>query len=171
MTDDQRFRNDRAIGFLLAQVGAHAAGRFAERLAPLGLKPPDAGILRMLGQSPGISQQELASRLNMHASRLVALVDDLETLGLVERQAKAEDRRTHALHLTSKGSSTLGVIGQIAREHNEDLCSALGREEREAFGKLLLRIAEQQGLSAGVHPGYRRLPVGDRKPQGAERRK
>jgi hypothetical protein len=37
-----------AIAFLLAQHGSHAAQRFAERLAPLSLKPPDASKLLAL---------------------------------------------------------------------------------------------------------------------------
>jgi len=38
-----------------------------------GLTPPDAVILRMLGASGGLSQQELATRLGIHPSRLVAI--------------------------------------------------------------------------------------------------
>ena len=49
--------------FLLAQVGAHAATQFAERLGALHLSPPDAGILRLLRIAPGISQQELRQDL------------------------------------------------------------------------------------------------------------
>ena len=48
------------LAFLLAQVGAHAAIRFGERISRLNLTPPDAGILRMLGASGGLSQQELS---------------------------------------------------------------------------------------------------------------
>ena len=36
---------------------AHSAGRFADRLAPLGLKPPHAGVLRVLDRADGLSQQ------------------------------------------------------------------------------------------------------------------
>src|SRR5262245_14776605 len=94
--------------FLIAQVGAHAAARFAERLAPLHLSPPHAGILRVLSRSAGLSQQELASILNMHPSRLVGLVDELETSGFVKRQENVGDRRTYALHLTDEGQAILG---------------------------------------------------------------
>jgi DNA-binding MarR family transcriptional regulator len=84
----------RANAFLLAQVGAHAAKRFAERLATLKLTPPHAGILRRLSNAPGISQRELAMALGMHASRLVAILDEMESLGLVVREGHAGDRRT-----------------------------------------------------------------------------
>ncbi|MCU1347227.1 MAG: Transcriptional regulator, MarR family, partial [Acidobacteria bacterium] len=63
-----------AASFLLAQVGAHGATRFAERLRPLDLSPADAGILRVIRGSVALSQQQLAARLKIHPSRLVALV-------------------------------------------------------------------------------------------------
>jgi DNA-binding MarR family transcriptional regulator len=75
----------------------------------------------------------------------------------VERRDKPEDRRTYALHLTERGRSTLKAIGLVAREHQEALCTALTEAEREQLAKLLRRIADQQGLTPGVHPGFSRL--------------
>jgi DNA-binding MarR family transcriptional regulator len=143
--------------FLLAQVGAHAASRFAGRLAALELAPPHAGIMRILGQQPAITQQALASALGMQPSRLVALVDDLEARGLIERRANPDDRRSHALHLTEKGRAMLEVIGRVGREHQQALLAALNEDEQRQLAMLLRRIADQQGLAVGVHPGYARL--------------
>src|SRR5208282_4091843 len=92
-----------SVALLLAQVGGRAAQKFARLLEPLRFSPPDAGILRLLGHSAGISQQELAKRLGMHASRIVAILDTLEERGLVMRKAHAEDRRAHRLELTETG--------------------------------------------------------------------
>jgi DNA-binding MarR family transcriptional regulator len=143
--------------FLLAQVGGHAAAKFAERLSVLGLTPPHAGILGTIDQSEGLSQQALCERLRVMPSRLVTLVDELEQRELVERRDKPDDRRTYALHLTENGRNVLKAIGRVAREHQEALCAALTGEEREQLGRLLRRIADQQGLTPGVHPGFSRL--------------
>jgi DNA-binding MarR family transcriptional regulator len=145
------------VAFLLAQVGACAAEEFAKVLAPLKFAPCDAGILRLLRNSPGISQQDLARRLEMHASRLVAVIDALESRGLVAREEKAQDRRTYSLKLTDAGSEALQQIGQVARRHNEALCSSLDREERNQLAHLLSRIAAQYELRPGIHPGYKKL--------------
>ena len=143
--------------FLLAQLGAHAASRFAEHLAPLELTPPDAGILRLLRVAAGISQQELSTKLQIHPSRLVAILDNLEKRRLVERKPNANDRRLYSLHLTKNGAEILERIGRVAREHQDALLAALSAEEREQLTGLLHRIADQQGLARGVHPGYQRL--------------
>jgi len=153
-------RTKAPLAFLLAQVGAHAAMRFGERISRLNLTPPDAGILRMLGASGGLSQQELSSRLGIHPSRLVAILDALEEQRLVERQPNADDRRQYALHLTEKGHGMLSEISRIGRAHLESLCASLTTAEREQLGELLQKIATEQGLSPSVHPGYRRMKPG-----------
>lgn len=143
--------------FLLAQLGAYAASQFAERLGSLELTPPDAGILRLLRVAAGMSQQELAAKLQIHPSRLVAILDNLEKRGLVERRANPDDRRLYSLHLTKDGGELLQRIGRVAREHQDALLTALNKEERNELTTLLLRVADQQGLVRGVHPGYQRM--------------
>jgi DNA-binding MarR family transcriptional regulator len=143
--------------FLLAQLGARAASQFAERLRVLDLTPADAGILRLLRVAAGPSQQELAAKLQIHPSRLVAILDNLEKRGVVERRPNPEDRRLYSLYLTKNGGEVLEKIGKVAREHQEALLSALNREERDELAALLLKVADQQGLVRGVHPGYQRM--------------
>lgn len=145
------------MAFLLAQVGAHAAMKFGERLASLRLTPADCGILWMLSASAGVSQQELSARLGLHPSRLVAILDELEGRRLVIRKQNAEDRRQYALQLTNEGQEALSEIGRISREHREALCASLSGEEQERLAEMLKRIADEQGLRPGVHPGYQRM--------------
>src|SRR5262245_17057726 len=111
--------------FLLAQLGALAATKFAERLSALDLAPPHAGILRLVSASSGISQQALATLLGILPSRLVLLIDQLEGRGLIERQSDPGDRRSHALHLTERGRDALKTIGRLSREHQDSLLAAL----------------------------------------------
>jgi len=147
----------RSTTFLVTQVGAHAASRFSERLKELDLAPPHAGILRNIAVHPGTSQQALAARLGMAPSRLVALLDELQGRGLVERKHHPDDRRLYALHLTAAGAETMAGIGRVARGHDEEVLRALSAKERELLGDLLARVAEDCGLVPGVHPGFARM--------------
>jgi DNA-binding MarR family transcriptional regulator len=155
--ENQKDKGKDQPAFLLAQLGAHAATRFAERLGALDLSPPDAGILRLLRMAPGISQQELSARLRIHPSRLVAILDNLEKRKLVERKPNPQDRRLYSLHLTKDGGEILERIGKVAREHQDALLSTLSSDERSRLTELLHRIADAQGLTPGIHPGYQRL--------------
>jgi DNA-binding MarR family transcriptional regulator len=145
------------VAFLLAQVGGRAAQEFAKALSPLGLAPPDAGILRLLSLSPGISQQELARRLGMHASRLVAVIDAMEERGLVVREANLSDRRLYSLQLSEAGRAAVNATARVAREHEERFCASLSETERGQLRGLLEKLALKHGLARGVHPGYRTL--------------
>ena len=148
--------------FLLAQVGAHAASQFATRLAALELMPPHAGILRILGAQPAITQQALAGALGTQPSRLVALVDELEARGLVERRENPDDRRRYDLHLTVAGRAMLEAVERVGREHQQAMLAALNEDEQRQLAGFLRRVADQQGLVPGVHPGYVRWGGGRR---------
>ena len=142
--------------FLLAQVGAHAAMRFTERIGELDLTPPQVGLLRLVASRPGQSQQALAKQLGTPATRLVPLVDGLEKRGLIERRRNAEDRRLYALELSEDGRALMGRIAQTAASHDRTVTATLTDEERATLHGLLTKIADDQGLTPGVHPGYAR---------------
>lgn len=119
------------------------------------MTPAEAGILRLLRQSPGRSQQRLAETLDMHPSRLVAIIDGLEKRNLLVREPNPRDRRLYALRLTDDGNEIVRELGRVARAHSERMCAGLTDPECAELASLLQRIAGQHGLTAGVHPGYR----------------
>jgi len=141
--------------FLLAQLGAHAAAKFAGQISGLSLTPAQAGLLRLVAWNPGQSQQALAGQLGTPPSRLVLLVDGLQERGLIERRRNPDDRRHYALFLTEAGGRFMRELGQAGRAHETDLMTGLNPEEQAVLHELLTRLAEAQGLATGVHPGYR----------------
>jgi DNA-binding MarR family transcriptional regulator len=150
---DSRTRNP-GIGFLLAQLGGQSSKRWTDRLDRLGLEPREVMVFRFVALSEGRSQSEVARAIGLPASRIVALVDRLEARGWVERRISADDRRTHALHVTPTGHALIEEIAAISAEHEADLAAGLTVEERATLVELLGRIAAAQGLIEGVHPGF-----------------
>ena len=148
------------VAFLLSQVGAHAASSFEERLTVMELKPHHAGLLRMLGSNPGLSQQELCDVFGIFPSRLVVLLDQLEARRLIERRDNSSDRRGHRVYLTKGGRKTLEDIGRLTLELETDLCAALADRERATLARMLGRIVAQQNIMPAVHPAYRKLRAG-----------
>ncbi|HEX3901092.1 MAG TPA: MarR family winged helix-turn-helix transcriptional regulator [Mycobacteriales bacterium] len=148
-------------GFLLSALGAHSAFSFAKRLEPLGLTPPQVGLLRAIAFGPGRSQQSLADEFGLPPSRVVGFVDDLEAAGLVERRRDERDRRVHRLYLTTAGTKTMRRIAGLGRESEEALLGSLSTADRQALRDLLERLVTVQGLTPGVHPGYKRMKSED----------
>jgi DNA-binding MarR family transcriptional regulator len=145
--------------FLLSQIGALASARFAERTRELGLTPSDAGVLRLLGRTPGLSQRSLADRLGAVPSRVVPLIDSLETRGLVARVRSRTDRRNYELRLTGEGMKVLGQLRGIAERHEAELLAPLTSDESAQLGSLLARLASAHTLDTDLHrdtaPGVR----------------
>ena len=149
-------RPPRSVGFLISQLGFLSSRGFMEALEPVGIDPREFLLLRFVAASKGQSQQALAERLAVPASRMVALVDRLEDAGLVERRPNAEDRRIRELHLTRKGRGALERAGKIAIDYETRLCAGINREERETLIDLLQKLQAGQTELGGVHPGLAR---------------
>lgn len=141
------------LAFLLSQVGIHAARRFSERMAEIDLQPPLFRILNLIDASEGRSQQVIGGAIEVPPSRMVALVDELEQRGLVERRADPADRRVRALYLTAKGRETLARGREIAKAHERELTKGMPAGDREMLTKLLQQVVDRQTIGRGVHPG------------------
>ncbi len=143
----------RSVGFLISQLGFFSSKGFMEALAPVGIDPREFLLMRFVATDEGRSQQALAERLGIPASRMVALVDHLEANGLLERRPDPEDRRVRGLYLTRKGRGALERAGKIAIDYETRLCSGINREERELLIDLLQKLQATQTRLGGVHPG------------------
>jgi DNA-binding MarR family transcriptional regulator len=139
--------------FLLSQLGYHSSRLWQGRLAPLGLEPRHVMLLRHVAIAEGRSQQALGEAVQIPPSRMVALVDALEQRGLLRRRPDPNDRRVRTLHLTRDGRRLLDKVMEISLEHERQLCKGLQPAEREQLITLLSRLAAEQGLGEGVHPG------------------
>jgi DNA-binding MarR family transcriptional regulator len=151
---DSRVPGHGALGLLLSQLGTHAALSFGRKIAGFGISPPHFGILRWIHANEGKNQRELASHLGIVPSRLVVLLDELESKGLVARERSVEDRRSQQLQLTQKGSRLLEKVERIATAHDADLGSSLTEPERETLIELCAKLAAHRGLIPDGHPGY-----------------
>jgi DNA-binding MarR family transcriptional regulator len=130
-----------APGFLLSWNGQRMAARFAQALEPLGLRPPHFGVLTLIDSHPGSAQQELVTRSLIDASSMVAVIDELEAMGLAERRRHPQDRRKHAVYLTAQGKRTLARARKVAMEMAEDMFAPLEPAELETLRRLLRKLA------------------------------
>ena len=144
--------------YLLSQVGAHAACCSRTDWPPLKLTPPHARILRAIDEADGLSQQALGETLGVFPSRLVALLDEWRGAGW-SRPRQAGRPALLRLHLTDAGRRGVEADRSHPRQHQDHL-PALDESEREQLAGYLRRIAEQQRLAPGIHPGWKLLGEG-----------
>ncbi len=145
----------RAVGFLLSSLGYATSRAFHRKLEPLGLDPRGFSVLRAVSFNSGQSQQALASALAIPASRMVAILDALESKGLLERRFRDNDRRSRAVHLTEAGNTLLRKAFEVAMGHEKWVCEGLSDTDRDRLIGLLERISQHLGLGSGAHSALR----------------
>ncbi len=145
----------RAVGFLLSSLGYATSRGFHRTLEHLGLDPRSFAVLRAVGFNQGQTQQSLASALAIPASRMVAILDALETKGLLERRYRDNDRRSRAVHLTDAGNTLLRKGFEVAMGFEKSLCQGLTDDERDRLLGLLERVGRNLGVGPGAHAAWR----------------
>jgi DNA-binding MarR family transcriptional regulator len=130
------------LGYQLRRAQIAVFQDFARAMADFDITPGRFGVLEVIAANSGLSQSELGAILGIDRSTVVAVIDRLETDGLVRRMKAPNDRRSHALRLSEKGAVTLAVLEQRVAAHERDIASALSAAERKTLLTLLARIAD-----------------------------
>jgi len=145
-----------SVAFLLSRLGYQASHKMSAALGELGLELRQFGLLRLLANSHGSSQRALGAMLKVSPNRMVALVDGLESKGLIERRTHPEDRRAYTVSITDAGAAALSEAMEAGIGVELDMCAPLEAAEREQLRGLLYKLAaagDASGGFPGVHPG------------------
>jgi DNA-binding MarR family transcriptional regulator len=145
----------RSVAFMLSSLGYAISRGFHEVLRPLELEPGEFALLRAVAASDGEAQHALAERLHISPSWMVAVVDELEKRGLLERRPHARDRRVRNLHLTAAGKKLLKQAERQAEQFDREVAEQLGEADRERLLDLLDRVAAGVELQPGAHAAMR----------------
>jgi DNA-binding MarR family transcriptional regulator len=143
------------LGPLLGR--AHTAHRaLAERrLAELGLSPKAFGALSVLASEGATSQQRLAERQGIDRTTMVAVIDELEHAGFVERRRSHADRRAYALHATPKGERVLARARDANAAAEDEFLAPLAPAERERLKETLRTLVRATPGTAREAPRAR----------------
>ncbi|MGW4242431.1 MarR family winged helix-turn-helix transcriptional regulator [Nocardia sp. NPDC004722] len=141
-----RTRIPGTVSYRLGVLGALAENRFATAIAALDLKPKHVGLLAALESAAGLSQQELATRLGVVPSLVVALADHLERLGALRRERDPSDRRRQTLVLTDDGRALLTRCEQEAAALDRTLTASLTPAQLSALNEALSLLATEAGM-------------------------
>lgn len=128
-------------GYLLIELGTYAKTAAEQALAPLGLRPRHISVLVTLAsETKPLSQQEVSRSLGIDPNVMVGLMDDLEDLGLAERQRNPSDRRRHVVRVTDEGLAMLVKAAASLDEAEAAVFSAITPEEKAYVHGVLNRL-------------------------------
>ena len=99
-------------------------------------------VLVALDEHGSASQAELGRRLWIDRSDMVAVLNDLEAAGYVERARDERDRRRNVVALTPSGIDALARLNARADAAQDALLAPLSAPERRELQRLLTRVTE-----------------------------
>ena len=129
------------LGYLLKhaqQLLAQAAG---PAMSTYGIDGRELAVLTVLAADYPLSQHEAAERLGVDRTTMVALVDELESKGLVERHRSLQDRRKNIVQLTEAGERCLEGAGRARDDVERDFLAPLGDDLGRQFLRALQILA------------------------------
>ncbi|WP_424347764.1 MarR family winged helix-turn-helix transcriptional regulator [Kocuria sp. CH-021] len=127
--------------FLMVRAAALGSSTANQGLAPLGLKVRSYSILAVACSGTGPTQRELGDLLRMRPSQTVAILDELERRGLVERRTDPRDRRSKTVVPTGPGRELYARAKAAVDRAAETSLAALPPQDREDLARLLRRLA------------------------------
>ncbi len=130
------------FAFLIEEVLRKLRRSFDEALDRFGLSRSQWRALFYLFVTPGMTQTELARRLELERASVGSAVDRLESLGLLERRALPGDRRVWTLHLSRKA---LAILPELRREADGIYAAMVGGiagSELKAARSVLRRMSD-----------------------------
>ena len=105
-----------------------------------GLVPSHGDILVCLYKNSKMTMKDIANCIHRTKPTVTVLVDKLEKLGYLKREASDEDNRSTNIVLTQKGENFKVIFEKISNELNKMLYKNLSPEESELIEKLLRKV-------------------------------
>lgn len=103
--------------------------RFDARSRGLGVTRPQWRALLNLAHEPGMTQAELAERVEVERITACRMIDRLAEAGFVERRADPADRRVWRLHLLPPARAIVDQLATIGAEIEAEALSHVSNEE------------------------------------------
>lgn len=142
LSDSALARSALATDIDFLAVKAFATGtRIANRgLESHGLRVRSYSVLAITCGELPVTQRDLAEFLSLDPSQIVALVDELESAGLVKREVDPADRRSRVVRATTRGRDRFASARTAIIEAERESLATLDRAERAELLRLLRKL-------------------------------
>ena len=128
---------DSKIGFLFHDVARFRSIVFDEFMQTHDLTRAQWWVLANLFRHDGLTQRDLAERMEIGAVTMSGLIDRLEAQGWVERRDDPKDRRGKRIWLTRRAEDIRPVVAKGVNQLNRTSMKGLTNEQIENLVEML----------------------------------
>lgn len=137
---ETKFDRQSSFGWMINVIANQAAKKFEVELKKHGLTVALWPTMMCLWEEEGITQRDIALKSKVENSTTTRTLDKLEKLGLVERQADPNSRRSFRIYLTEKGRAMEKDLLVLPAQVNRELLSSLDTDEQADMIRLLQKM-------------------------------
>ncbi|MBK81827.1 MAG: transcriptional regulator [Gammaproteobacteria bacterium] len=127
-------------GFLIADVARLLRAAFERQISETGLTRTQWQALVYLIRQEGLTQTELAQRLDIGKATVGGVIDRLARAGLVERRDDPIDRRANRVYVTDAARRLVPLTCSKAAELYDEVFGDLPPRQREHMLAALQRV-------------------------------
>ena len=106
----------------------------------LGITVEQWVILKIISESPSISQKELAQKSYRDPASITRTLDLLEKKDLLRRESMPENRRMHMIVLTNEGKQFIKKNMKLVQSHRDQSTKGITKKELEQLSATLEKI-------------------------------
>jgi MarR family transcriptional regulator for hemolysin len=134
----------RIVTSAILQAGSIWKRAAEKALVEEGISVARANLILWLGRiGGGVRQVQLAECVGLASQSLVRLLDELSTLGLLERRDDPVDRRANTLWLTSEGEAMAARVEGVLARLRERVLHDVDEKDIAATHRVLNAIIER----------------------------
>jgi DNA-binding MarR family transcriptional regulator len=143
---------EETAGSLLSQICHLHHSRVRQLLGALGLHRGQPQVLRTLWEREGLTQSEIAERLQKAAATVTKMLQRMEKAGFIRREPDVEDQRISRVYLTDVGHAVQTEVRAVLDTIDAEVIAGFTVEERVLLGRLLLQMRENLLYAATRKP-------------------
>jgi MarR family transcriptional regulator, organic hydroperoxide resistance regulator len=128
------------ISIKIHQTDLNLTSFIKAKLEPFNLAPEQNLVMMLLWEKDGLTQNEVAQKLDKDKTNIARMASNLEKKGFIKRTGCPNDRRAMRLYLTPCGKKLGEKVIPIAEEFDEIVCNDLSNEELQQLERLLSKI-------------------------------
>lgn len=108
----------------------------------IGINPGQSHLLFVLSREDGLSQSEIAAKLDVKPSTITVMLRRMEKASLVRRCQDTEDQRVSRVYITDEGRETCNSAKKIAKKLEEECFGNFTVEEKVVLRRLFMQMRD-----------------------------
>lgn len=132
--------NQGRLSRLLLNTGRSYVNRADQSMEKIGLYRGQAILLLILSEQDGLTQSELAKKLEISLAATTKVIKRLEALNYLRRQPDASDERISRVFLKNEGWAVIHEIEAVFDQVDQACLTNISSEEQEGLRILLTRM-------------------------------